>query len=540
MSSSSGHRKGRSATLLAVAAVTGPLLLTGCSEGGGGGDAAVGGSGGDVASLTVGLSQNPETLDPGQTGLIGAVKVDAQIFDTLIYRFTGSDDWSPGLATDFTVNDAATEYTFTLRDDVMFHDGTPFNAAAVKATFDHIVDPATGSLSAISALGPYQETQVLDDHTVKIVFSAPYPSFSTQVASAVLGISSPAAMTKYGDDYGQHPVGTGPFVFDSFTSDSEVKLTRNDGYTWGPSEYGDGPATVQTLTFRILSDPSAQTNALTTGEIRLADGMSTQDISTAESSGKEVTAAAISGMPYGYLLNTAMAPTDDPLVRQAIIHAVDRAGIVDTLFDGQYQVATSLVTPATEGYVDAGDDYSYDPGLAGELLDQAGWQLVDGKRTKDGQQLTVQMIDISDFGFDGMSPLVQAQLASVGITAELSEQAFPTVATTYNAGSQNTASWFFSSVDPNMVKSVFTCGQIESGYNWSHYCDPATDEAIAAADSTPGDTERAEAFSRVFATLDDAALFLPVYDIQSTVVTDDLDGLTFGVDGNALYAAVGK
>jgi peptide/nickel transport system substrate-binding protein len=535
MTSSPSCRRPRATAFLAMTAVV-PVLLAGCSEGGGTTSAP-----GDTTSLTVGLSQNPETLDPAATGLIGAVKVAAQVFDTLIYRFQGSEDWSPGLATDMQVNADATEYTFTLRDDVTFHDGTPFNAEAVKATFDHVKDPATQSLSAAAGLGPYLETRVVDDTTVTVVFSAPYPAFATQVAEPTLGISSPAALEEFGADYGQNPVGTGPFVFESFTSDSEVRLTRNDDYAWGPEEYGEGPPAVEELTFRILSDPSAQTNALTTGEIRLADGMSTQDIANAESSGKDVAAAPISGMPYGYLLNTTTAPTDDLAVRQAVIHAVDRESIVESLFDGQYQVATSVVTPTTGGYVDGGDAYSYDPELAGRLLDEAGWQLgADGTRSKDGRPLTLTMIDIADFGFDGMSPLIQAQLAEVGITADLSNQAFPTVATTYNQGSQNTASWFFSAVDPNLVKSVFMCDQIASGFNWAHYCDPATDTAILAADANPDPQARLDAFSDVFTTLNEQAVFLPVYDIQSTVVTDGIEGLLYLNDGSPVYGNVGK
>jgi peptide/nickel transport system substrate-binding protein len=150
------------------------------------------------------------------------------------------------------------------------------------------------------------------------------------------------------------------------------------------------------------------------------------------------------------------------------------------------------------------------------------------------------MIDIADFGFDGMSPLIQAQLAEVGITADLSNQAFPTVATTYNQGSQNTASWFFSAVDPNLVKSVFMCDQIASGFNWAHYCDPATDSAIAAADATPDPQARLDAFSDVFTKLNEQAVFLPIYDIQSTVVTDGMEGLLYINDGSPVYAAVGK
>jgi peptide/nickel transport system substrate-binding protein len=526
----------------ALVALTAGTLLAGCAQGGSGSSASSSSSTSKVpTSLTVGLSQNPVSLDPGQTGLVGSNKVDSQIFDPLIWRFAGSKSYEPGLALSYTVNADATEFTFKLRHDVKFQDGTPFNAAAVKATFDHIVDPATKSLSAASSMGPYKETDVIDDYTAKVVFSSPYPAFNTLVASTGLAIDSPTALQKYGADYSNHPVGTGPFSFVSFTNGSEVKLKQNPDYNWGPKQFGTGPAKIKNLTFRVLTDPTAQNNALSTGEIQVADGLDTQDVASAKTAGKSIASVDPAGMPYGYLLNVTKSPTDDIKVRQAISHAVDRKAIITTLFQGQYDLATGVTTKATPGYAAAGDALSYDPKLAGQLLDQAGWKMVNGQRTKDGQPLTIDMVNISNFGFDDMSTIVQSQLKKVGITAKLSDQAFPTVGTTYNTGKDsNTASWFFFSLDPNMIKSVFTCAQIASGFNWSHYCTPDLDKQIAAADATSDPTARDAAFKKVFTELNNQSVFLPIYDLKTILVSNGIKGIIFTPDGLPYYAGLGK
>ncbi|MFF1879697.1 ABC transporter substrate-binding protein [Leifsonia sp. NPDC058230] len=537
MPQSSRRRAVRLVTSVVALAAAGSLLA-GCAEGAGA--ASDGASVATPTDLVVALSQNPDSLDPGQTGLVGSIKVDAQIFDPLIWRFSGATDYEPGLATSYSVNADSTEYTFKLREGVTFQDGTPFNADAVKATFDHIADPATKSASAVTSLGPYKETDVVDAQTVKVVFKSPYPAFNTLVASEQFGIASPTALKKYGADFGQHPVGTGPFSFVSFTNGSEVKLKKNPDYSWGPKRFGTGAPKLASLTFRVLTSPTSQNNALKTGEVQVADGLHPQDVVDAKKAGKHITTVDAAGMPYGWLINVDKAPTNDPLVRQAIAHAIDRKSIITTLFAGEFDLASSVVTKATPGYAEAGDEFTYDSKKAGKLLDQAGWKLVDGKRVKDGQPLTVDMINIANFGFDDMSALVQSQLAAVGITAKLSDQAFPTVGQTYNQGGSNTASWFFWSLDPNMIKSVFTCAQVASGFNWSHYCDPELDKKIDTADATADPKARAAAFADVFTEINKQVAFIPVYDLKAIYVTNGITGLASTPDGDAYYAGVGK
>jgi peptide/nickel transport system substrate-binding protein len=516
--------------LAALAAAS--LALAGCAEG-----TATSSSTGSPTTLTVGLSQNPDTLDPAATSLIGATKVDAQIFDTLVYRI-GGGDWTPGLATDMKVNSDATVYTFTLRKGVKFQDGTPFNGDAVKATLDHIAAQKSGS--AVSALGAYEKTEVVDATTVKVDFSTSYPAFYNLVSGTPFGISSPTAMKKYGDDYGTHPVGTGPFTFKSFTSGSAVELTRNADYTWGPKAYGTGASKLKTLTFRILTDSTSQSNALTTGEIDVADGLSTQDTSTAKAAGKTITKQDAGGMPYGYMLDAAKAPTDDVAVRQAIVHAVNTKSLITTLFDGQYTQADSVLTPSVAGYESDKSAYAYDPAESKKLLDKAGWVLQsDGTRVKNGTTLTVDMIDIANFGFDGMSPIIQADLAKVGITAKVSSQAFSAVAAVYGSAGSNTASWFYWDADASSLAATFTCAQI-GGFNWSNYCSKDLDTKIAAANATPDPTARAKAFKAVSGDISDLALYLPIYNLQVSLAADTSAKGILIADSVPLYAAVGR
>jgi peptide/nickel transport system substrate-binding protein len=517
------------AAALALAALSVAAVLAGC--------ASSTPASSTLTHLTVGLSQNPDTLDPGASGLVGAGRVDAQIFDPLVYQTSTESTWTPGLATNVTVNSNATVYTFTLRHGVKFQDGTPFNAAAVKATFDHIVDPATKSVSAAAYLSDYTGTTVTGDYTAAIHFSDPKPSFAQEMTTSTFGIDSPTALKKWGTNYGQHPVGTGPFSFKSWTNNSEVQLVRNSSYTWGPKFYGSGPSKIKSITFRVLSDATAQNNALSTGEIQVADSLTPQDAKAAQGSGKTVDSVVQPGMPYGYALNFDKAPTSDLAVRQAVIHAVNRKSIVKTLFQGQYSLASSVVTPAIPGYVDDSKDYTYDPKLADQLLDQAGWvKGSDGMRSKNGVPLTINMLDIANFGFDGMSTLIQADLQKVGIKANISSQAWPTVVSTYNKGTQNTASWFFGDDDPALVKTMFDCDQVKAGYNLSHFCDPALDTQMNAADTTPAAADRATAFTSVFTKLDGDALYIPMYNLQVSLVTNKIKGIVFTSSGAPLYA----
>lgn len=529
------HRAVRRPGLLATTgAALAVVLVSGCTASSSG---PVSGSGGSEGpSLTVAVFQNPDSLDPAVTGLVSVSQIDSAIFDTLTYKFAGDDKIYPGLATSYSISPDGKTYTFQLRKDVKFQDGTPFNAAAVKANFDHIADPNTKSKSALGALGPYQETQVVGDYEVKVVFKAPNLAFENEMSETTLGMSSPTALQKYGSNYGNHPVGTGPYKFVSFQNGQQIRVTRNPDYKWGPQKLGSGPAKLAGITFRILSDASAQRNAFNTNEVQIAGNLTPQDVKTAVDAGAEKATATSTGMPYGYLINVTKAPTDDLAVRQAIQHAVDKKSILNTLFEGQFDPADSVLTSTTPGYVK--DGVGYDVDKANQLLEQAGWTKgSDGMRSKGGTPLQLNVINITGFGFDDMSTLLQAQLKKVGIAVTISDQGFPAVATTYNQGKQNLANWFYYDADPFTLNTVFACNQVNSGFNWAHFCDNSVDSAIIQANATVDTDQRVKAYEDIVKKLNDSAAFLPIYETKTILVTKGVSGIQFGQTGQPYFTA---
>ena len=165
-------------------------------------------------TLTVGLGSEPETLDPGDAVYVQEQFVLINLFDSLL-SMAPDATLHPGLALSWEANDDYTEFTFKLREDVTFHDGTPLKADAVKASFDHIMSDTVLESGGKTLLTDHQYTgtDVVDDYTAVVRFGAPYPTFLRDAARQWLSISSPAALEQYGADYGRNPVGTGPFKF---------------------------------------------------------------------------------------------------------------------------------------------------------------------------------------------------------------------------------------------------------------------------------------------------------------------------------------
>jgi peptide/nickel transport system substrate-binding protein len=227
--------------------------------------------------LSMAVFQEPDTLDPVATGLVVSATVGYAVFDPLVWKFTGkgSKTYYPGLASSWDVSADSTTYTFKLRNDVKFHDGTQFNANAVKATFDHIVDPASKSRQ-VGTLGPYKETRVVDEFTAQVIFSQPNAAFINNMTG--LQMVSPAALARYGADFGHNPVGTGPFKFKEYTVGQRVVVERNPDYKWGPSPLRSGAPDLSEITFRIPADPGARFNAVQTGEVQLAPNLNPQDV----------------------------------------------------------------------------------------------------------------------------------------------------------------------------------------------------------------------------------------------------------------------
>ena len=486
----------------------------------GAGASAAGGAGKSGGTLTMGIASPPDTLDPGATGLALTLLISMAMFDPLVWWLPEGNgtQFVPGLAESYTVSPDASVYTFKLRKDVTFHDGTRFDATAVKATYDHIVDPATKSKSGLGALGPYKETKIIDPYTVQIIFTQPNASFLHQQAAGNFGIASPTALAKYGPTgFGNHPVGTGPFKFDSYVTGSQLNLVKNPAYKWGPAALSSGPAKLDSLVFRIVTDDSGRYDALQSGQLQIAMSLPPNDIAAAAKSGsyQQLTVQSI-GTPIGMPINVAKAPTDDPLVRQAILFAVDQKSLVKEVLFGVDTAAHSVLTPITPGFSQAsGELYTYDPAKAGALLSQAGWTMGSGGvRTRNGQKLALDIILYSDSGMDLPTEFVVSELNKVGFTATTTVQPFATAQGSFNAGVQNLGAFGYFGTDPYLLNIWVNSDAIKSGFNWSHYDNPKVDSMIARANATASASARDALYEQVSMTLMQDAMYLPLWNVN--------------------------
>lgn len=522
---------------LSLAAVGVSSVLAACS---GSGSAATKSS----DSLTVGVYQEPDSLDPAATGLAMSSMMISGVFDPLVWwlpNASGANEFFPGLAKTYKVSADATTYTFSLRDDVDFHDGTHFDATAVKATLDHIVDPATKSRSAIGSLGPYKETVILDKYTAQVVFSEPNAAFLHEMTTVLFGMASPTALAKYGPTgFANNPVGTGPFKFVEYVSQDHVTLAQNPAYKWGPSVFGaQGPAKLKNVTFKILLDTNARYNALRAGQIQLAMNLDPDTIQTIKGSSQFTHYDVPStGHPYGFPINVTKGPTDDLRVRQAILHAVDQDALNKSTLRGAYTAAHNVLTPSTPGYSKAADSmYPYDIEKAKSLLDAAGWTAgSDGTRSKNGAPLDLGILIQSANGFDLPTQFVVNALKQVGFTSSTTSQPFTTAMASYNQGVQNLSAIFYYDVDPFMLNNLVTTGQIKAGFNWAHYSNPAIDAAVKEGNAIVDPAARAAAFEKVTTTLMEDAIFLPLWNVSGSYsAASNLKGLHFGPTGYTFF-----
>jgi peptide/nickel transport system substrate-binding protein len=497
--------------LLAATIAVLALFCTACDAGSAsGGDSATPVFGG---TLTFGIDTAPSCFDIHASSADMVAEIQRNVFDSLVSE-DGQHQFHPWLAASWTVADDGKSYTFQLKQGVTFTDGTPFTADAVKANFDHVVAPATKSQYAANLLGPYTGTDVLGPYTVRVNFSRPFAPFLQAASTAYLGFYSPKTLAENADKLcagGAADVGTGPFVFTSYTKGQSAVLTRNAAYNWGPANAKHtGPAYLESLVFRVLPEDATRVGALMSGQIDGAKSIPPVQVKTVEANSTlSVLRMEHPGEAYSLYLNTTAAPLDDQRVRLAIQQGVNVAQDVQTVYFGQYERSWSPLSPTTPSYDPAlVNSWQYDPAKAGQLLDEAGWTGRDaqGYRTRNGQRLTLYWPALPAASIREQRALldqaVQADLAKIGIEA---------VHPNLTAGEYNgkvatggfqlfTVSW--ARAEPDLLRLFFNgANKPPAGNNVSSLDDPQvnswTDAGAATVDQTTRDRVYASTQQRV-------------------------------------------
>ena len=478
-------------------------------------------------------STSDVTYDPRVTQSRHEEQVIAQVFDQLI----AADEEGvlhPGLATDWEVAEDNTSITLTLREDVTFHDGTPFNAEAVKFTLDTIVDPATGSQGAIDILGPYAGSEVLGEYQIRIDYDRPFPNAAQSLSENELSPVSPTAVEELGNGgFAQSPVGTGPFRFVQWDQGSQVVLERNQDYAWAPEFYDNsGPSQVARITHRFIPNAGTRVAALESGEVDIIDLTPPLDMRRLGDSGEYSTVTGIaSGVPFSVMFNTSRGPLQDIAVRKAFFHAVDRERLSENLFFGLADAAYGPISSSTPGYWPGVEEYyPYDPDEANRLLEEAGWTMgADGIREKDGQKLQIYDPTLLE---PETSVALQAELRKVGIdllveNVTKARQDELILANEYDMGGIR---WVYNS--PTVLAIPFTSGNIpEPGvfkFNWMRWDNPDFDAKLEEAAMASSEEEMMQAYADAQRMIMDDAIFMAIHDqVQTIAHTAEIEGLRF-------------
>jgi peptide/nickel transport system substrate-binding protein len=466
-------------------------------------------------TLIVGMQYEPVTLDPHVTGQANAIRILNNAFDTLIY----ADDQgglNPHLATSWEISDDGLTYTFTLREGVTFHDGTPFNAEAVRFTFERIMDPATLSQSAISAIAPYASSEVLGDYQIRFTLSEPSAIWLRNIATGPVGIVSPAGVAALGDRFARTPVGSGPFIITEWIDKDSVVMVKNPDYAWAPEAVGhQGPAHLDRLVFRFIPENQVRFGTLETGETNIIEDVPALFVRFLDANPSlELVSVPYPGSARQFMINTQTFPTDDVAVRRAILLATNVEGIIASLYAGVPPIGNGPMTASTYGAVVGiyRDTYPYDPEAAKQVLDEAGWVVgADGIRVKDGQRLALVanvLADVPEYG--ELTQVVQAQVRDIGMDMSLKSLSRSPWFASNAEGDYNLVGMALWNTDPNMLRMLY--GTNGSVFTWSHYSNPAFDALVNEGARITDADARLALYAEAQQILMDDAVVLPVYD----------------------------
>ena len=354
-------------------------------------------------SITFASSADVITLDPQNMTDNTSEQVTRMVYNNLI-TFDADLNPVPDLAESWEVSADEKTWTFKLRLGVSYHDGTPFNAAAVKGSFDRILAPAN-NLKRRTLYNMIASVEVVDEYTVRITTNAPFGAFPATLAHGAGGVINPATFAAVGNELGKSAgaaVGTGPYKVVSWKKDQELVLEINEDY------WGSAPRT-RRIVYRPIPEASSRVIALETGEVDAISHIPANELARLETTDGIKVHKTVSNGQRQFRFHCQKEPYTDPRVRQAVAYAIDRESITTNIMRGTAVPSTGALAPVTWGYVNLGT-FPYDPAKSRQLLSEAGYP--------DGFSTTISTTSRYAQGVQ-VAEAIAEQLKQVGIDAKI-------------------------------------------------------------------------------------------------------------------------
>jgi peptide/nickel transport system substrate-binding protein len=447
-------------------------------------------------------------------------EISQQYYETLFDR-DSSGEVKGLLVKEATVSDDGLVHTWTLQPNVKFHDGSDLTAEVVKWNLDRRIEKKY----PLADLVPWDTIEAVDDLTVKVTLTRPSPSIFGNLAAKSWSIYSRDLVEKVGDEGMElQASGTGPFMVEEYVPNEVLKLVKNPDY------WQEGLPYLDAITYVFVPDINTRATMLEAGDIDMAANLSIQDILRFKDYDDISIIEGVGSRQYYITMNNLEPPLDDPKVRLAINHAVDKQGIVDTVFQGLYSVATSpIFNPIIDGHYNLGP-YEYDPDKARALLEEAGWTVGDrGIREKDGQKLIIDLHTRkgSTAGDIEIAELVQAMLLEVGISVEIALHDSAGFIFTVTKPPEEAEydminlTWGTYTGDGEYImRNFYSCeAWAPIRYNRAYYCNEEVEALINASLEAPTMEARNEIYAEALKIIYEDAPFLMLFDQVAFMAT---------------------
>ncbi len=455
--------------------------------------------------LIVGQIAEPQSLDPHTVTATNDFRILVNIYDGLVRYKDGTLDVEPALAESWAVSDDGKTYTFKLRQGVKFHDGSDFNAEAVKFNFDRMLKedhpfyntgpfPLSFNFSSIDAVN------VLDEHTVEFKLKEPFAPFLSNLAYPTGLVVSPEEVKKYGKEFGRHPSGTGPFKFAEWQSGQRVVVERNP-------DYWDTAPALEAVVFRPITDANTRVAEMMAGGLDVMVEVPPDNLATFKQDANFAVAEQAGPHVWFTILNAKSGPFADKKVRQAANYAVNKQGLVDNVLQGSATVAAGPIPPAFNWVENKTEPYPYDPEKAKALLAEAGASNPEIRFyvTEGGSG----MLDPITMG-----AAIQADLQAVGFKVKIETYEWNTFLGRVNpglGGKADMAEMAWMTNDPDTVPYLTLRSDAlpdKGGFNSGYYSNPKVDELLEKARSSTDQTERGKLYGEVQSIVHDDAPWL--------------------------------
>lgn len=465
-------------------------------------------------TIVFGRSADATFLDPAKFFDNESAMVIENIFDGLVRYRDDSTLIEPALASSWKISPDGTVYTFALRRSVTFHDGTPFNAQAAQFSLLRKTDPSHPFYRAKhgkmdTTLKAVKAVDVVDEHTLRITLKQPHATLLDELARHSCYMVSPAAVRALGDDFEKKPVGTGPFVFESWVKGERIVLRANPRYYAGPPK-------VDGVVFRVVPDSKVRLLELKTGAIHALDALAPEDRDEVLRT-RGLALETRPGMNVGYLaMNGDRPPLDNPKVRLAIAHAVNRPALIKLDYQGLATLAATPLPPSMWGHNAKIEPYPFDPAKARQLLKQAG--------LPKGFETTLWVMPVSRPYMpqpDKIARHIQENLAAVGIRARLVTHDWSTYLAKAYAGEHDLCllGWVSTADPSDILGHLFDLENAEKPHatNISFFRDKAVHSLLHQAEREADPRRRMEAFGKIQEVIRDQAPLLPLAHAHQTL-----------------------